>query len=190
VHPPVNRVPQGFFDGVPPSHSSARSHPSTPPGTTFLSRLFGHSPSDTQDISPSLDWGRNLLKRHRQRGEGIELQGSRPAVVEVPYAKGKRRNASAREVALAKQKQKMKPLYSKNSTAGSSQPPKPDVAKPSSQPQAADSSSSTTPAVGNATSATNPMHSRPDVMIRQAGCWTRFWLFLGCLSTEYTDGHN
>jgi hypothetical protein len=34
------------------------------------------------------------------------------------------------------------------------------------------------------------MHSHPDVMIRQAGCWTRFWLFLGCLSTEYTDGHN
>ncbi|KAG2743621.1 hypothetical protein P692DRAFT_20745818, partial [Suillus brevipes Sb2] len=192
VHPPVNRVPQGFFDGVPPSHSSARSHPSTPPGTTFLSRLFGHSPSDTQDTSPSLDWGRNLLKRHRQRGEGIELQGSRPAVVEVPYAKGKRRNASAREVALAKQKQKMKPLYSKNSTAGSSQPPKPDVAKPSSQPQAADSSSSATLAIGDATTTTGAtsMPSRPDITIKQAGLWTRFWLLICCASTEHTDGHH
>ncbi|KAG1835960.1 hypothetical protein DFJ58DRAFT_847252 [Suillus subalutaceus] len=142
-------------------------------------------------MSPSspLDWARNLFKLRRQSGEGIELQGSSPAAVEVPYAKGKRRNASAREVALAKQKQKTKtkPLHSKNSTSGSSQPPKPNVTKPSSQPQ---SSSSITPTAGDAMTATTSTPSRPDATIRQAGLWTRFWLFLGCLSPEYMDGYN
>jgi hypothetical protein len=57
-----------------------------------MGRLFGHSPSDAQDMSPSssLDWVRNLLKQHRQSGEGSELPGRSPASVEVPYAKGKR----------------------------------------------------------------------------------------------------
>jgi hypothetical protein len=62
------------------------------PGSTLLSRLFHRNPYDVHETSPSspLDWARNLLKRHRQNGEGIELQGCKPAVVEVPYAKGKR----------------------------------------------------------------------------------------------------
>jgi hypothetical protein len=47
---------------------------------------------------------------------------------------------------------------------------------------------STTPTAGDAVVATMP--SRPDAMIRQAGLWTRFWLFLGCLSPEYMDGHH
>ncbi|KAG2035517.1 hypothetical protein BDR03DRAFT_983659 [Suillus americanus] len=73
--------------------------------------------------------------RHRpplsKSGESTELH-ERSQGVEVPYAKGKRRNASAREVALAKQKQKMKALHSRKSTASSSQSHKPNVAKPSS----------------------------------------------------------
>ncbi|KAG2738088.1 hypothetical protein P692DRAFT_20759457 [Suillus brevipes Sb2] len=94
----------------------------------------------------------------------------------------------------------MKPLYSKNSTAGSSQPPKPNVASPSSQPQAepslqpqADgSSSSATPVIGDATTTTGAtsMPSRPDITIKQAGLWTRFWLLICCASTEHTDGHH
>ncbi|KAG2746040.1 WD40 repeat-like protein [Suillus brevipes Sb2] len=196
ARPPVNRVPQGFFDGVPPSHSSARSRPRSSglPGSAFLSRLFHRNPSYVHETLPSYppNSARNIFKRHRQNGEQIELQGRSPAVVEVPYAKGKRRNASAREVALAKQKQKMKPLYSKNSTAGSSQPPKPNVAKPSSQPQAAGSSSSVTPAIGDATTTTGAtsMPPRPDITIKQAGLWTRFWLLICCASTEHTDGHH
>jgi hypothetical protein len=122
------------------------------------------------------------------------LQGhtSSPVVVRVPCAKGKRRNASAREVALAKQKQKQKAklLYSKNSTSGGSQPPKPNVIQTSLQPQAADSSLSTTPAAGDATAApTSTTPSRSHATIKDAGLWTRFWLFLGCLSPEYTDDH-
>ncbi|KAG2031765.1 hypothetical protein BDR03DRAFT_971743 [Suillus americanus] len=66
---------------------------------------------------------------------------------------------------------------------------KPNVAQPSSQPQLADSLSSTTPAV-DTTIASASTPSRPDAKIRQAGLWTRFWLFIGCLSPEYTDNHH
>ncbi|KAG1839340.1 WD40-repeat-containing domain protein [Suillus subalutaceus] len=198
---PAYRAPAGFFDGVSPdsrSHFSAqgRPHSSAQPGNTFLSRLFHRSSSDSYDTSRSspLDWARNLLKPYRQSGEDMGLQGRNTAVVEVPHAKGKRRNASAREVALAKQKQKqkqkMKLLRSKNSTAGSSQPLKPNVAEPSSQPHVAGSSSSTTPAVDDPTITTTSTTSRPDATIRKAGLWTRIWLFIGCLSPEYTDNHH
>ncbi|KAG1761884.1 hypothetical protein EV702DRAFT_1206874 [Suillus placidus] len=196
--PPAYRVPQGFFDGVPPdrSHFSARSRPhsSAPPDSTFLGRLFYRRPSDAHDTSPSspLDWARNLLKPRRQSGEEIELQGCSPAVVEVSYAKGKRRNACARE-------KRKRPLPSKNPTASRSRIPKPNATQqsgaatqtqPSLQPQAAVSNSSTTPTVGNNTAATSSTPSRPDVMLRQVGLWTRFWLFIGCLSPEYQDGHH
>ncbi|KAG2031145.1 quinon protein alcohol dehydrogenase-like superfamily [Suillus americanus] len=89
-------------------------------------------------------------------------------------------------LARQRQKQKMKSLPTKNFTAGSSQPLKPNVTNPSSQPQ---SSFPITPADGDVTAATASTPSRPDAMIRQAGLWTRFWLFLGCLSPEYTDDH-
>ncbi|KAG2031784.1 WD40-repeat-containing domain protein [Suillus americanus] len=184
--PPAHRVTQGFFDGVPagPSRFSAQSgHHSQ--GRTLLRRLFHRSPSNAQDTLPSspLDWAGNLLKRHRQSDEDTELQG-RSQVVEVPYAKGKRRNACARE-----KRKRLLPL--KNSTASSSRPPKPNATQqsgtatqtPSSEPQPA---VSTTPAMSNNAVAT----SRPDVMLRQAGLWTRFWLFIGCLSPEYQDGRH
>ncbi|KAG1774735.1 hypothetical protein EV702DRAFT_1122409 [Suillus placidus] len=184
-HQPAYRIPQGFFDGVPPDRSHVHS--------TFLARLFHRNSSDTHDIPPfsPLDWARNLLTRRRQSGEDTELHERRPTVVEVPYAKGKPRNASAGEI------RKTKPSRSKKPTASNSRPPKhnvtqqsstPTQTQPSSQPQTGVSSSSTTPAI--APTATIPTPSRPDVMIRHAGCWTRFWLTLGCLSTEYTDSHH
>ncbi|KIK33395.1 hypothetical protein CY34DRAFT_713105 [Suillus luteus UH-Slu-Lm8-n1] len=196
VRPPVNRVPQGFFDGVSSSHSSARSRPrsSALPGSTFLSRLFHRNPSDVHETSPSSppDRAQNLLKPRRQSAEQVELQGRSPAVVDVPYAKGKRRNASAGE-------RRKRPLPWQNSAASSSRPPKPNATQqsatatqtqPSLQPQSGASSSSTTPAVGDNAAATSSTPSRPDVMLRQAGLWTRFWLFIGCLSPEYQDGRH
>ncbi|KAG2034148.1 WD40-repeat-containing domain protein [Suillus americanus] len=197
--PPAYRMPQGFFDGVPPnrSHSLARSHShsSAQPGSTFLTRLFHRNPSDNHDTSPfsPLEWVRNLLQLRGQSGEGAELQGRSPAVIEVPYAHGQRRNACARE----KRKRLLLPL--KNPTASSSQPPKPNTTqqsgtatqtKPSLQPQPSVSNSSTTPAVGDNTAATTSVPSHPDVILRQAGLWTRFWLFVGCLSPEYQDGRH
>ncbi|KAG1850035.1 hypothetical protein C8R48DRAFT_381493 [Suillus tomentosus] len=175
--PPAYRVPQGFFDGVPPnrSHSSARNS-SASPGSTLLSRLFhrNRSPSSglATPLSSPLDRARNTLKRRRQPS---------PAVVEVPYAPGLRRNACARE--------KRKKLFpARIPSASNSQPQNPNVTQSSSQPHA---SSSTTPPVGDATGiATTSTTSRPDATIRRAGLWTRFWLFLGCLSPEYTNGHH
>ncbi|KAG2054599.1 WD40 repeat-like protein [Suillus hirtellus] len=188
--PSTHRIAQGFFDGVPPdrSHSSARSHPhsSVPPGSTFLGRLFYRNCSTsgayTTPLSTPLDWVRNILKRRARRDEDIQLQGRSLAVVEAPYAKGKRRNACARE-------KRKRPFPSKNPMASRSRPPKPSVTQPSSQPQTANSSS-TTPAVGNVVAiAVTSTPLRPDATIRQAGLWTRFWLFLGCLSPEYTVNH-
>ncbi|KAG2737744.1 hypothetical protein P692DRAFT_20760991, partial [Suillus brevipes Sb2] len=194
--PPAYRVPQGFFDGVPSSHFSAQSHThsSALPASTFLSRLFGHSPSDAHSMSPSspLDWARNLLKPWRQSGEQIEVQGRSPAVVDVPYGKGKRRNACARE-------KRKRPLPWQNATASCSRPPKPSANQQSGtatqtqsslQPQPAVSNSSTTPAVGDNAAATSSTPSRPDVLLRRARLWTRFWLFIGCLSPEYQDGRH
>ncbi|KAG2740203.1 hypothetical protein P692DRAFT_20337363 [Suillus brevipes Sb2] len=145
-------------------------------------------------MSPSspLDWARNLLKSRKQSSEQIDLQGRSPAVVEVPYAKGKRRNASAGE-------KRKRPLPWRNPTASKSWPPKPNATQqsgtatqtqPSLQPQPAGSNSSTTPAVGDNAAGTSSTPSRPNVLLRQAGLWTRFWLFIGCLSPEYQDGQH
>ncbi|KAG2117159.1 uncharacterized protein F5147DRAFT_648739 [Suillus discolor] len=126
----------------------------------------------------------SLVRVNTPRDEGIKLQGCSPAVVEVPYAKGKHRNACARE--------KWKKLFlPKIPTASSSQPPKPNVTQSSSQPQTAIPGSPSTPPIGDAIGiAMTSTTSHPDATIRQAGLWTHFWLFLGCLSPEYTDGHH
>jgi len=58
-------------------------------------------------------------------------------------------------------------------------------AQPTSQVHAAVSPLSTTPTVAS-TSATT-MTSRPNAMIPRAGCWTRFWLSIGCVSAQHTD---
>ncbi|OAX40184.1 hypothetical protein K503DRAFT_19680 [Rhizopogon vinicolor AM-OR11-026] len=67
-------------------------------------------------------------------------------------------------------------------TSGSSQPPQ-SIAPLTLQPHPAVSTPSTRPA--NLTTLTNPL---PDVTIPQAGCWTRFWLFICCAPAQYTDG--
>ena len=54
-----------------------------------------------------------------------------------------------------------------------------------SQSHAAVSVPSTTPAIG-----TTSTSALPDLTIRQAGCWTRFWLIVCCASPEYSDGRH
>lgn len=100
-------------------------------------------------------------------------------LVDVPQAQGNPRNYSAREVRMKKEreKKKEKARAAKDASASSTQ-------------RATTSGASTTPAA-SATSANNTsMTSPPNVMIAQAGCWTRFWLFICCASTQYTDGHH
>jgi WD40 repeat protein len=167
-----NRVPHGFFDGAPhPAHSSARLDPH---GTPPRLRIF--------------HWARDLFSA-RPSGADIELHERPSAVVDAPYAKGKRRNASARERRMV-----IIPLKSKNPTASTSCPPNGNAtqssgaAQPQSplQPQAAVSTPSTTPpSVANTTPSTNP-----HIIIKHAGRWTRFWVSICCTSSEYTDDHH
>ena len=76
-------------------------------------------------------------------------------------------------------------------TSGSPQPPQSSITQQfgaaaqmesASQSHAAVSVPSTTPAIG-----TTSTTALPDLMIRQAGCWTRFWLIMCCASPEYSD---
>lgn len=166
----TNRVPRGFFDGQPHhAHLSARPDAHD---TSSKPRLF--------------HWVQKFLPT---RPNGAQIEPCDP-VVDVPYAKGKRRNASARE--------KRKPIPKKY-TASSSRPPNSNDTHHSSntahvqsssrpQAQATVSASPTAPAIavnsGATTSSTNP-----HAMIKHAGRWTRFWLFICCASPEYTDDH-
>ncbi|KAG1821297.1 WD40-repeat-containing domain protein [Suillus variegatus] len=128
-------------------------------------------------------WARNRFSG-RQGGEDIELHERPSAVVDVPYAKGKRRNACAREKQM-----KIIPLKPGNPAASTSRPPNNNAAQHSSgatqaQAQAA-ASTSTAPPVANTTS-----HPNLDPTIKTAGRWTRFWLFFCCASPEYTHSHH
>ncbi|KAG2065769.1 hypothetical protein BDR04DRAFT_1234383 [Suillus decipiens] len=97
------------------------------------------------------------------------------------------RNASAREKLRVTSS-----LKSKNFTASPLRPPNSNTtrqstgeaqAQPSSRPQPAVSNTTTSSLlVANTASGTNP-----HIMIRHAGHWIRFWLFICCTSTEYID---
>ncbi|KAG2039561.1 quinon protein alcohol dehydrogenase-like superfamily [Suillus americanus] len=172
----ANRVPRGFFDDTQHhTHSSADSaqhhpHPRSQRSTlrsSFLS-LFRPVHPDMPSQPRPFNWVRNRLSA-RPSGVDIDLHDRPSAVINVPYAKGKRRNASARE---------RRRLILKIPTAGRLQPPNSTVTQQisggaqtqsSSQPHAAVSTSNTPPI---ATSNTNP-----HATIKHAGRWARFWLF-------------
>jgi hypothetical protein len=52
------------------------------------------------------------------------------------------------------------------------------------------STSFTTPAIAATSVATTGATSHPDVLVIQAGRWTRFLLFIGCICTQNPDGHH
>lgn len=182
--------PKAFFDDtLNPAHLSARDrlYPLTTVRSRFLSLFRPIHPDahNTPSGSRPFHWVRNRLSA-RTSSVDIGLPQHSSEIVDVPYTRGKPRNACARE--------RRKPLIPKNATAGSSRPPNSTVtqqssgaaqAQSSSQPHATDSSPTAPPAVVNTTSSTNP-----HATIRHAGRWTRFWLFIGCTSAEYTDGHH
>ncbi|KAG1837780.1 WD40-repeat-containing domain protein [Suillus subalutaceus] len=165
-----NRVPQGFFDDTPHrARSSARLDPNNTPSRP---RIF--------------HWVRNLFSARLSNAE-IELRERGSAVVDVPYAKGKRRNASARERRMI-----IIPLKSKKPAASTSCRPNNNTtqqstgaaAQTSLQTQAAVSTSSTALPVANTT-----LHTNPNATMKNVGRWTRFWLFFCCASPEYTHDH-
>ncbi|KAG1798094.1 uncharacterized protein HD556DRAFT_1463521 [Suillus plorans] len=180
---PQRRVPHGFFDDI-PHRAHHASHPSTL--RDRLSSLFHTDAHDTSSRPRPFHWVRSRLSG-RPTGEDIGLHGHPSAVVDVPYAKGKRRNASARE-----RRMKIPPLKPGNTAASTSRPPNSNTTQhsnsasqaQSSQAQAAVSPSTAPPAVTHTFSSANP-----HVTIRHAGRWTRFWLLICCTSTEYTHDH-
>lgn len=125
----MNRVPRGFFDDSPHrrAHLSARPHVPDTPSRPSLFR-----------------WAQNLLSG-RPNSAQVERHERSLVVVDVSYANGNRRNASARE------KRRPIPLKPTNTAAGSSRPPNSNVtqqsaqAQLSSQLQATISTASTTP---------------------------------------------
>ncbi|KAG1778435.1 hypothetical protein EV702DRAFT_180824 [Suillus placidus] len=199
---PQRRVPQGFFDGLPdraPDSAPHRLHPQS--RASHVSTLSGKFSSlfrrpdahNTSSRPRVFHWIRNRLTARPSTSADIELHERPSAVVDVPYCQAKRRDASAREKRRPTTRPtKRRILY--NATAGSSRPPNNTVtqqsssaaqAQSSSQPHPAVSTSTTPPVVANTNSTTNP-----NVTIIHAGRWTRFWLFICCASTEYTDGHH
>jgi len=85
-----------------------------------------------------------------------------------------------------------------NVSAGSSRPAQSSAAQQSggaaqvqasSEVHATLSTLSTTRAIADTPAATTPS-SLPDAVISRAGRWTRFWLFIGCVPAQYTDGHD
>ncbi|OAX38789.1 hypothetical protein K503DRAFT_134873 [Rhizopogon vinicolor AM-OR11-026] len=200
------RLRPGFFDESPDPHfsgihrlrnsSACQENAAKVNGRTLFghfSSLFRHTyynSSHTPAQHHPLDRPRNTAQVHGRNGEGIQLQERRLTTFDVPFAQGYRRNASVREVRMKKEKER----NAKKASASSPRPPRSSVTQrsggavqiqPSSQPHAAVPTSSTTPAV------TTSMSALPDVTIRQAGRWTRFWLRFCCTSIEYTgDGHH
>ncbi|KAG1895447.1 uncharacterized protein F5891DRAFT_1058487, partial [Suillus fuscotomentosus] len=185
---PQRRVPHGFFDDLPDRArhpQSWASHVSTL--CDRFSSLFYPDAHDTSSRPRPFHWVRSRLSG-RPTDEDIQLREGPSAVVDVPYAKGKRRNACARE-----RRMKIIPLKPGNSAASTSRPPNGNNTQhsnaasqaQSSQAHAAVSTATAPPVVTNTTPNTNP-----HVIIRYAGRWTRFGLSICCSSSEYADGHN
>ncbi|KAG1807191.1 hypothetical protein EV424DRAFT_1543974 [Suillus variegatus] len=174
---PQRRVPHGFFDDL-PDRAHHTSHASSL--RDRISSLFRPIHLDTHGHNTSsrprpFHWVRNRLSG-RSSGEDTEL---REAVVDVPYPKGKRERMC---------KRKTPPLKPGNIAASTSLPPNGDTTShfngtsqaQCSQAQAAVSTATPPPVVTNTTPNTNP-----HVIIRHAGRWTRFWLYVLCLFGVY-----
>ncbi|KAJ8595407.1 hypothetical protein M405DRAFT_878224 [Rhizopogon salebrosus TDB-379] len=117
----------------------------------------------------------------RRNNESIAWQERRPTIVDVPHAQGQRERLNERSTVEEREGKERE-----KASAGGSQLPQCSVTQqsgaapqtqPSSQSNAAVSTLSTTPALA-ATSAAAA--SLPDITIRQAGHWTRFWLRFCC----------
>ncbi|OJA13552.1 hypothetical protein AZE42_08218 [Rhizopogon vesiculosus] len=212
-------LPQGSFDDTQDHiHSSSphplrHSSPSTSPYSesrlalfTDFYLLFRCSHASVREVTvhnrPSsftpLRWTRALFSGPQR--PDIEWE-QRPSEVEVPYTRGLARNAK-----VGQQSEKKAPIPNNIMTISvtgtpiqvqqsSSQPQVLLTAAPaivtsttqqSSQPQAL--LSATMHAAATAPVTGTVLH--PDIVIRQPRLWTRFQLFLYCVSAQIADNHN
>ncbi|KAJ8590743.1 hypothetical protein M405DRAFT_861084 [Rhizopogon salebrosus TDB-379] len=151
------------------------------------SAVHGRPSSSRPLIFPRDLFSGRLLRRDQPDTEIIERK---PIAVEVPCTRGKARNVrvggKSKEVPTANNIMTIQ-------VAGPSQPPNSSPAHQSSEDASSQQSSSqlannamSAAAAATTTSVTaTPSRFGSDaVVIRQVGCWTRFWLLLGCISTE------
>ncbi|KAG2060741.1 hypothetical protein BDR06DRAFT_1002612 [Suillus hirtellus] len=137
-----------------------------------VSSLFHSTHPDAHD-TPSqprpFHWARNRLSS-RPSGEGTELHERPSAVVDVPHCQAKRRNASARE--------RRRPIIPLKSKKPASRPPNSNITQQSSGAAQAQSSSQLYAAVSTSTTSyavkDTPSSTNPHVTIRHVGRWTRF----------------
>ncbi|KAG1865562.1 hypothetical protein DFJ58DRAFT_168336 [Suillus subalutaceus] len=193
-------VPRGFLEDTPNrAHLSVQHRPrplSLPSRRNTLRGRFLtlfrpiHPDSDAHDAPPR-PRPFHLVRNHlsgKSGGADIELHKRPPRVVEVscrPNRYPLLRNDSARE--------RRRPIW-ENPAASSSRPPNstitqkfsgPAHTQSSSQLHAAVSTTTAPPIVANTTSNTNRHATTTN-----AGRWARFWHFICCTSSEYTDGHH
>ncbi|KAG1825311.1 WD40-repeat-containing domain protein [Suillus variegatus] len=120
------------------------------------------------------------FRRRSPANESTEPQHRSVIAKVVSYCQAQRRYASGRERRTPNIPLKPKP------GAGTSHPPN------SNSTQQATGAAQAQPAVSTSTAlpdANTTPQTNPQVTINNAGCWTRFWLSLGCIPAEYTHDH-
>lgn len=160
----VRRVPQGFFDDVPPRvNSSTSPRESTEPG-----RSPSHNP---------LSLVRNFISGMLRRRDRSAI---RLLPVEVPLTAGKPRNYHARKKPSASSSRPPKPPTTQQQNGGATQ----NILPSSQQPPA--TASTTPPAVTGTLTAAGTSH--PDITIKRAGWRARFLLWVCCVPIQNTGG--
>ncbi|OAX31523.1 hypothetical protein K503DRAFT_806000, partial [Rhizopogon vinicolor AM-OR11-026] len=211
---PDRPLPPGFFNDSPRDPPPSRRRPLSPSparrhhvaghlslgGRTLLGRLsslFRQDNYNTPDAPPPLrflEWAQKpLFNSPRRRDEGMELQDRRLTTVDVPFTGGKPRNISAAQIRMKKERERVK--KAKKACASNSRPPHDSVTQQSGGAAQAQSSTElhadvATPDVAATSAATTLTMSLPDAIIPRAGRWTRFRLFVCCISAQYTDGYH
>lgn len=128
-----------------------------------------------------LSWAQHFVSGilHKRNGTVIELRET--PVVEVPCTRGKPRNYHARKRPSASSSRPPNPHGTQQHSAATQNTPSSSQGPPTIVPTFA-----ALPTVATTTFATETM-SQHNITVFQAGIWTRFWLWIGCASVEYTD---
>lgn len=173
---PRRRILNRFFDNIPRDSSTSHSQGAL---LGHLPTFFSHYPSklhtatkhDPQRQSRPLIWTQNLVS-----GIRIQSQLREPPIVEVPCTAGKPRNHHAREKTTVRSSRP--PIVLTGTSQGTTS---------SSQQSLATVAALVGPPVVTTAVATGTL-SHPDIIITRAGSWTRFWLWIGCISFQHIDG--
>jgi hypothetical protein len=144
-----------------------------------LSRSHRTTERNTQPRSYPSSWARNIVSGILRRSDGSDIELREPLVAEVPYTAIQPKHYHARKKIPAARPPNTHATQQQTSAATQSTPP-------SSQTPPPAATTSTPSAVAGAarTTGTAP---RSDIIVRQAGWWTRLMLWVTSASAEYTS---